>query len=467
FNSLPRRISLAKHHHYLTNEQGQYVDEDGNVVSREDRVMRPASERFLDVPYADPTTDHVDAFFDPGQYRTNSITMARNSEDTNFFVSFTNHKTDGVILDHGGYDRNDFRLNLDHRLGSDLTLSVSAFHMKSHRENLPSDFFFQLFQHAPDVDLREPDPDGTPYIFEPDPMGVTPNPLYGLVTSRDDEDRVRTLASGDLRWSPLGWFSLDANVSYDRSDRLSSFYFPRGRKTNVAAWQDGPVERVNSYTTALNGSTSAQFRGAWNDLVGRLTLRALAAKEEDESVTARAAPVRGGWTDRAGRLSLRALAGKAEYESVTARASGLAVEGVPDLNAGTSPYVGGSTQEIRAQGYFAIGSLDYQGRYILDGLIRRDGSSLFGPEERWHTYYRGSAAWRIAEEPWWSVDDITELKLRYSIGTAGGRPNYADRFETYAFTAGGGLEKATLGNRFLKPERSIEQEMGIDLIYRD
>src|SRR5690606_10642191 len=79
----------------------------------------------------------------------------------------------------------------------------------------------------------------------------------------------------------------------------------------------------------------------------------------------------------------------------------------------------------------------------------------------------GSAAWRIAEEPWWSVDDITELKLRYSIGTAGGRPNYADRFETYAFTAGGGLEKATLGNRFLKPERSIEQEMGIDLIYRD
>lgn len=434
-NQLPRKISLARHHQYLVDENGQYIDTNGNPVSRTDRVLRPAGERFLDVPYADPVHNHVDAFFDPGRYLTNSITMGRNSEDTNFFVSFTDHKTDGVILDHGGYNRNDFRLNLDHRLASDLTFSVSAFHMKSHRENLPGDFFFQLLQHAPDVDLREPDPDGTQYIFEPDPLGVTPNPLYELVTSRDDEDRVRTLASGDIRWSPTGWFSFDANVSYDRSDRQQRFYFPRGRKTNVAAWQDGRVQRVNGFTSALNGSVSAQLRGTWNDVVGRLTLRALAEKEE--------------------------------YESVTTRVSGLSVEGVPDLNAGTIPYVSGSTQEIKAQGFFAIGSLDYQGRYIFDGLVRRDGSSLFGPEERWHTYYRGSAAWRIAEEDWWSIDDITEFKLRYSIGTAGGRPNFADRFETYSFTDGGGLEKSTLGNRYLKPERSTEQEFGLDLIYRD
>src|SRR5690606_29930627 len=117
-------------------------------------------------------------------------------------------------------------------------------------------------------------------------------------------------------------------------------------------WQDGRVQRGNNYTTAVNGSISAQFRGAWNDMVGRLTLRALAEKEE--------------------------------YEAVTTRASGLSVEGVPDLNAGTIPYVSGSTRDIRAQGFFAIGSLDYQGRYIVDGLVRRDGSSLFGPEERWH-----------------------------------------------------------------------------------
>jgi hypothetical protein len=129
--------------------------------------------------------------------------------------------------------------------------------------------------------------------------------------------------------------------------------------------------------------------------------------------------------------------------------------------------VSGSTQEISAQGYFAAANVDYRGRYIVDALVRRDGSSLFGPEERWHTYYRASGAWRVAEEPWWTVDAVDELKLRYSIGTAGGRPSYGDRFETYSFTDGGGLEKGTLGNRFLKPELSTEQEIGVDAIIRN
>jgi hypothetical protein len=143
------------------------------------------------------------------------------------------------------------------------------------------------------------------------------------------------------------------------------------------------------------------------------------------------------------------------------------VEGVPDLNAGTIPTVSGSTQNIVAQGYFAAANADYRGRYIVDALVRRDGSSLFGPEERWHTYYRASGAWRMAEEPWWRYDAIDELKLRYSIGTAGGRPSFSDRFETYSFTDGGGLDKGTLGNRFLKPERSTEQEFGVEAIIRN
>ncbi|HUG41341.1 MAG TPA: SusC/RagA family TonB-linked outer membrane protein [Longimicrobiales bacterium] len=434
-NQLNRAIGLAAHHHYLTNAQGQYIDEDGNVVGREDRVERPASERYLDVPYADPVYDHIEQFFDPGTFNVNSVTLARSTDDTNFFVAFGNHSIDGVVLDHGGYDRNDVRINLDHRLATNLEFSFSGYHMRSDREELPSSTFFELIQQAPDVDLLQPDPDGTRYIFEPDPQGVTPNPLYELVTSRDDEDRARTLASTAVRWSPVGWFNLNADLSYDRSDRLTSFFFPRGRNTNISSWQEGVVSRGQGLTTAINGSISAQFRGSWNDLNGRLTLRGLNEQEY--------------------------------YEFFSAEVNGLTVEGVPDLNAGTLPEVGGSTADIKAQGYFALASFDYQGRYIGDALIRRDGSSLFGPEERWHTYYRGSAAWRVAEESWWDFDAIDELKLRYSVGTAGGRPSYGDRFETYSFTTGGGLEKSTLGNRFLKPERSTEHELGVDAIIRD
>jgi TonB-linked SusC/RagA family outer membrane protein len=434
-NQLARRIDLARHHHYRTNAQGQYVDADGNGVSREDRVIRPASERFLDVPYRDPIFDHGRQFFDPGRFATNSVTIAGSTDATNFFAAFGNHQVGGVVLDHGGYSRNDLRLNLDHTLGANLRFSFSGYHMRSDREEIPSETFFQLIQQAPDVDLLQPDPDGTKYIWAPDELGVTPNPLYELVTSQDDEERARTLSNLALRWSPVGWFNLQGDLSYDRSDRATRFYFPRGRKTNISSWQDGAINRGNGLTTALNSSITAQLRGSWQDLSGRLTLRGLQERED--------------------------------YEFVSTRARGLAVEGVPDLDAGTIALVSGSTQEITAQGFFAMANLDYQGKYIGDVLVRRDGSSLFGPEERWHTYYRASGAWRMAEEAWWPVEAINEFKLRYSIGTAGGRPSFGDRFETYSFTDGGGVTKSTLGNRFLRPERTTEQEVGVDVIFRD
>jgi TonB-linked SusC/RagA family outer membrane protein len=434
-DALARRIDLAKSHHYRVDASGQYVNAQGAVVPRQSRVVRPAAERFLDVSYRDPIFDHVEQFFEPGRFSTNSVTMARSSEATNFFTSLSQQTASGVVLDHGGFTRQDLRLNLDHRLGATVQFSFSGSHMRSNRKNLPGDTFFQLVQQAPDMDLLQPDPDGTRYIYQPDPEGVTPNPLYEIVTSTDEEDRVRTLASTELRWSPAGWIIVDGNLSYDRSDRTQTFFFPRGARTAVASWSSGITSRSSGTTTAVNASTSLQLRGQWNDFSGRVTIRALTERED--------------------------------FESFTAQATGLVVGGVTDLDAGTVASVGGSTQEIASEGYFIIASGDYQGRFIFDGLARRDGSSLFGPEERWHNYYRGSAAWRLAEEAWWPFDGVNEFKLRYSIGTAGGRPNFADRFETYSFTAGGGLTKGTLGNRFLRPERAVEQEFGVDMILRD
>jgi len=311
-NSLAKEIGRASHHYYLTNPAGDYVDASGAVVSRDDRVERPAESRFLDVPYKDPIYDQVDQFFDPGTFWLNSVSVAQNTASTNFFASYGNNRTDGVILSVGGYEMQDLRLNLDHRLRDELTLSISGFHSRSDRKNLPGDAFFELVQQAPDANLLQPDEDGTKYIYQPDPEGVTVNPLYDISIRTDKEERVRTLGNVELRWTPINWFSVNGQLSYDQSNRLQKFQFPRGKKTDVASYSAGYLSRGSGTTTALNGSVSANLLGSIGDLTTRLTARVLTERET--------------------------------YGFFTAEAANLSVEGVPDLSAGTEPQVSESSQ---------------------------------------------------------------------------------------------------------------------------
>ncbi len=443
-NALANKVNWAQHHYYRTDQQGRYVDTTGAVLfpnspdsARAARVPRPAYERFQDVEYGAPVYDQVESFFDPGQFYKNSFSIAQNTGKTNWFLSYVNGREDGVVLGNGGYVQNDVRVNLDHRPLDNLTISFSGYHMRSNRDGMYGDTFFDLINQAPDVNLSEPDPDGTPYLFQGDPEGREENPLYVLSTEQDTRKRARTQGSLETRWSPLGWLTLDGNVSYDRSDRRNTFFLDQGFKTEgFPAGGPGEIEHFTGTTDAINAAISANLMQRFGELTMRGTVRGLMERETNELTTA--------------------------------EGNTLAVPGVPSLDNAQVRFVESSVEEIRSNGFFVTLGADYAGRYIVDGLVRRDGSSLFGPEERWNSYYRVSGAWRVAEESWWPWrDQVGEFKLRASRGTAGGRPDFEDQYETYNFTTGGGVIKQTLGNRFLKPELATETELGVDMIVRD
>ena len=437
-NALAGRIHWARYHPYMTNGAGQYIDKTGAVVSRSDRVADSAFTRFQDNPYTDPIYDQVDRFFHPGRTYKNSVSVAQNTGNTNWMMSLVDSKQDGVVLNSGAFKQTNLRVNLDTRLRSDLRVSFSGYHSKSHRNELYGDTFFDLINQAPDVDLLVPDPDGTPYIFQGDPEGREENPLYVLATEDNQRRRARTQGSLGAHYTPLKWLSLDADVSYDRSDRRDDFFLDQGFKTEgfgSTGGGPGEISQEANTTDALNASASANLMGS----VGPFTLRS----------------------------TLRALMERETNHETEGEGSVLAAPGVPSLDNATQRQVSSSLETIRSTGYFVTGSADYLGRYIVEGLVRRDGSSLFGPEERWNTYYRASASWRMAQEKWWPFAAITEFKPRFSRGTAGGRPDFEDQFETFSFTAGGGVTKETLGNKFLKPELATETEVGLDLIIKD
>src|SRR6185436_634532 len=109
------------------------------------------------------------------------------------------------------------------------------------------------------------------------------------------------------------------------------------------------------------------------------------------------------------RSTLRALIERENNQTTTSNGTRFATPGVRSLNNAQDRQVSSSETEIRSSGYFVTLGADYDGKYIFDGLVRRDGSSLFGPEERWNQYYRLSGSWRMAEESWWPFrNTITE-----------------------------------------------------------
>ncbi len=432
-NSLNSPVKWAQSHFYRLNDAGQYVNAAGAVVPRERRVEEPVYQRFQDNAYPDQVYDQVDRFFDPGNFSRNSLNIAQNSGRTNWFFAFVNSGEDGVVLNSGRYQQNDFRLNLDHRPTDKLSFGISVYNSRSDRQNLYGDAFFDLINQAPDVDLRTPDPDGTPYAFQLDPEGREENPLYVLSTELNQRKRSRLQGALQGRYAPVSWLTFDGNLSYDRSDRRNNFFLDAGVKTEgFGEGGPGEISQFTGTTDAVNAFGSVNVLQRVGDFTLRGTGRVLMERETNALTTA--------------------------------EGNTLATPGVNSLDNAQNRFVSSSVQTIRTNSYIGSVAADYQGKFIVDGLLRQDGSSLFGPDEQENLYYRVSAAYRLSQEEWWPFATINEFKLRASQGTAGTRPDFNDQYETFSFSEGGGVVKQNLGNRLLKPEESRETEIGIDAI---
>lgn len=116
---------------------------------------------------------------------------------------------------------------------------------------------------------------------------------------------------------------------------------------------------------------------------------------------------------------------------------------------------------------------DYKNRYLLTANFRADGSSNFGPNNRWGYFPSFSVGWRISRESFLeNIDELSELKLRAGYGIVGN-----DNLGSYAYLArvgsggnypiGGqtmpGTYPATIANEDLKWEESEQTNLGIDL----
>lgn len=165
---------------------------------------------------------------------------------------------------------------------------------------------------------------------------------------------------------------------------------------------------------------------------------------------------------------------KFNYQSSNANGSTFANDIVQTLNAAGLPTSVTSMKTQNAtKSYFARVGYNYKDRYIVNASIRKDGSSIFGPDNRWGTFPAGSIGWRLTEEPFMkSITALSEAKIRVSYGLAGNNA-FSNDYPYVAAVSGDnysfnnnlvtGLAPSSLGNAKLGWEKSNQLDIGLDI----
>ncbi len=156
-------------------------------------------------------------------------------------------------------------------------------------------------------------------------------------------------------------------------------------------------------------------------------------------------------------------------ETTTLNAVGFPTPDLNTANAAAEPSsVGGAWTGFKRAGVFTNLKYEYDQRYILSAILRYDGSSRFGIENRWGYFPSISAKWNIAEEAFLRDNKvISDLGLRFSVGSTGNDQvsNFAAR-RLYGlggvYQGNSGIGVSQLGNPNLRWERNVTYNAGLD-----
>ncbi len=127
---------------------------------------------------------------------------------------------------------------------------------------------------------------------------------------------------------------------------------------------------------------------------------------------------------------------------------------------------------------------DMNDKYIVSAVVRRDGSSRFGAENRYGIFPAFSVAWRLSEESFMADQNIfDDLKIRGGWGIMGNSNNvnpnnqfslFGTSIGASSYDIGGtnssaadGFYRTRIGNPLARWEKAITANVGIDALLLD
>lgn len=162
-------------------------------------------------------------------------------------------------------------------------------------------------------------------------------------------------------------------------------------------------------------------------------------------------------------------------EYVLAQGTNFAFNFMNELAGATNPLAPSSyTSKEYLISYFARTEYNYDNKYYFSASFRRDGSSVFGANNKWGNFYSLGGSWKLEKEHFLKdVAWIDALKVRTSYGTSGNNQGLG-RYQSLGLWAAGsdynyanyaGFSHIQLANPELGWEKQAMFNIGVDYAF--
>ena len=366
----------------LTNaEYGQFYSDVLNIQNGTDTFSPAVLRDDFGLDFTQPGFDWIDGVTRTGYNFTQNLSVRGGGENSTYYLGLNHSDAEGFIIGNEQESTN-IRLNLTTDLNDNLRAgaNINTSFVTTDRISEENSTF------APFTAAQLIRPNAVPTDENGNfiPSGQTGQNVIGieaLNTSLVETTRLIGNVFGEVDFLD-DQFTFRSSLGLDKRfveniSRSSEVFTPGGSAQNAI----GQVERINA-TQTLN----------WTNTFGSHTLGALAGMQYEKTNT----------------------------RFLNAATTNFLTDALPNVGSGSEPSITSSTtSESSLLGYFGQLNYDFDGRYLLEGSIRRDGSSRFGEDNRFGTFYAGAVGWNVDREAFMDGSIFNRFRLRASYGTTG------------------------------------------------
>ena len=381
-------------------------------------------------------TNWMDHFTRQGKMQEYEINMSGGTAKTKYYNSLSYTNQEGIYYGVD-FQRMSARVNVDHEINKWLKTGVRTNAGYSYTEDVPMQSLYYSNPAFAGMTILPWTPryDENGDFNSAIPENSNSNPR--ATAAYDDQWQKKYSFNGSfyLEWKPIKQLTLKTTNAAELNSIESRRYWANEAHNYAAGYPK--LQTIQSQYRNLTTSNTITYQDTFFD---KHNVRVLGGQE----------------------------ANRYHYWQVWEMSDG--------LNPQIPYHVSGIADDMQVEDYqmtrtlmswFGILDYNYDNRYYLQASIRADGSSLFGQDSQWGTFWALGASWNIHNEKFLqNLNWINTLKLRASYGVNGNN-NIAvyQQYGTYTSTAyngGTGLRPSTPANPKLSWEKNYTWNFGLD-----